>query len=79
MMMIVILIIPDTTLIQHVYASACACMFFLPCRRPLPTRRAQEAPALYPRARESSPTATLCDRISARLAGDYSTEINSIR
>ncbi len=28
-MMIVILIIPDTCLIQHVYASACACMFTL--------------------------------------------------
>ncbi len=28
-MMIVILIIPDTCLIQHVFASACACMFTL--------------------------------------------------
>ena len=37
----------------------------LPCRRPLPTRRAQQAPALSPRARDSSPTATLSDRVPA--------------
>jgi hypothetical protein len=29
MMMMVLLIIPDTCFIQHVYASACACMFTL--------------------------------------------------
>ncbi len=29
MMMMVILLIPDTCLTQHVYAKACACMFTL--------------------------------------------------
>ncbi len=37
----------------------------LPCRRPLATRRAQQARALSPRARSRSPTSTLTDRISA--------------
>ena len=51
----------------------------VPCRRPLATRRAQQARALSPRARPRSPTATLSDRIPARLAGDYSAEVNWIR
>jgi hypothetical protein len=37
----------------------------LPWRRPLATRRAQQAPALSPRARPRSPTSTLSYRISA--------------
>jgi hypothetical protein len=37
----------------------------VPCRRPLATRRAQQARALSPRARNGSPTATL----SATLSG----------
>jgi hypothetical protein len=50
----------------------------LPCRRPLATRRAQQAPALYPRARARSPKSTLSYQMSARLAGDHSAEVNSI-
>ena len=53
----------------------------VPCRRPLATRRAQQARALSPRARARSPTTMLSCRstIPARLAGDYSTEVNWIR
>ena len=48
----------------------CTCMrahanVRLPCRRPLATRRAQQARALSPRARARSPTSTLSDRIPA--------------
>jgi hypothetical protein len=54
---------------RHMFDAARACegmrVHVLPCRRPLPTRRAQQARALSPRARYSSPTATLSDRISA--------------
>jgi hypothetical protein len=80
MMMMAILIIPDTCLIQHVFASACACMFVdrLYGRAELNNKRAHciRVPARA-RPHQRCPAASV---FSLRvLAGHYSTEVNWIR
>jgi hypothetical protein len=74
---IAILIIPDTCLIQHVYASACACMFTLS------TASTDALSSTSMRTLSACPVELAHSNtvlpITCELAGDYSLEVNWIR